>query len=148
MAPPSKGSRGSQQPAARSKNRVQKKPAQPRSGKDTLPADQHRQSNGTKGRQTGKGKKLQEKKEDVKKDPMKVLNADVIALIFSALAPADTESMRRVSRIWKAVSEYHCVAGLLREHFPSAHSIPDNNLSGEDANMAYRRRGKCIAISF
>ena len=83
---------------------------------------------------------------EVKKDPMQVLNDDMIATIIYLLAPADTEIMRRVSKLWKATSEHHCGNGLLLRHFPSA--TYDNSLSREQANLAYRRRSKYYTHSF
>ena len=151
MAIPLKSTRVSQRPATKPKKGVQKKqPSQPRAKKETLPVDQRRRSSRTTSRQTEVGKKVVKLEEEdsslskeMKKDPMQVLHYDVIALIIFALDPADTETMRRVSKLWKAVSERHCGNGLLLKHFPSACSIYNNNLSREQANLVYRRRRKC-----
>ena len=155
MDPPLRSTRVSHRSAARPKKGNQKRPPQPRSRKETLPVGQRRRSNRTIERQTGTGKqvvKLEENEpsqpKDVRKDPMQALNDDLIALIILDLNPADTESMRRVSKLWKAVSEHHCGNGLLLKHFPSANPIHGSNISREQANLCYRRKGKYYAESF
>ena len=144
-----KGFRVSQPSAAKPQKGVQKRSSQPRSKKETVPVGQLRRSNRTMSRQTGiemKVVKLQEdessQSRNMKKDPMAMLHDDVIALIIHELAPTDTETMRRVSKLWKAMSEHHCGNGFLLRHFPSANSIHGNSLSREQANLSYRRRRK------
>ena len=52
------------------------------------------------------------------RDPFHILNDDDVYLIMTHLPARDTETLRRVSKLWKASSEFHCGKSALREHFP------------------------------
>lgn len=85
-------------------------------------------------------KQLQRPKNPNGCDPFQHLGDDVVHLVISILTPKDTEIMRRVSKFWKATSEYHCGKATMIQHLPWAASQDFENLSKEDINLQYRRQ--------
>ena len=74
-----------------------------------------------------------------RRDPFHVLNDDEVRLIITLLPARDTETLRRVSKLWKASSESHCGKSALLKHFPWAASKVDKFVSREEANLQFRR---------
>ena len=74
------------------------------------------------------------------RDPFQHLNDDEIQQIICYLSAKDTEIMRRVSKFWKATSEYHCGKSVLLQHLPWAASHDLNSWSNEEINLYYRRQ--------
>lgn len=72
------------------------------------------------------------------RDPFVVLDDDVVHQIINYLSAADTEYIRRVSRLWKLCSEIHCGISALKRHFASWTTWPVS-ISPDDANLHYRR---------
>lgn len=73
------------------------------------------------------------------RDPFHVLNDDEVRLIITLLPARDTETLRRVSKLWKASSEFHCGKSALLEYFPWAASKVNKFISWEEANLQFRR---------
>lgn len=76
------------------------------------------------------------------RDPFQHLNDDVIRPIICYLNPKDTETMRRVSKFWKATSEHYCGKSMLLRYFPWAATCDIDTLSSEEINLYYRRQCK------
>ncbi len=74
-----------------------------------------------------------------KRDPFHVLNDDEVHQIITLLPARDTETLRRVCKLWKASSEYHCGKLALLKHFPWVASKADRFISREEANLQFRR---------
>ncbi len=74
------------------------------------------------------------------RDPFQHLGDDVVHLIITNLGPKDTETIRRVSRFWKATSEYHCGKATLIQHLPWAACQDLLGSTKEDINLQYRRQ--------
>ena len=74
-----------------------------------------------------------------KRDPFHMLNDDEVHQIIALLPARETETLRRVSKLWKASSEYHCGKHSLLKHFPRAVSKADKSISREEANLQFRR---------
>ena len=74
------------------------------------------------------------------RDPFQHLNDDEIHQIIRYLDAKDTETMRRVSKFWKATSEHHCSKSVLLQHLPWATSNDIDSLSNEELNIYYRRQ--------
>ena len=72
-------------------------------------------------------------------DPFKYLGDDEIYIIISNLSAKDTETLRRVSQLWKATSEYHCSQSILTLKLPWASTQSLVELSKSDTNLRYRR---------
>lgn len=83
-------------------------------------------------------RKVPRSAENNRRDPFYVLN-DEVRLIISLLPARDTETLRRVSKLWKASSEFHCGKSALLKHFPWAASKVDEFGSREEANLLFRR---------
>ena len=80
-------------------------------------------------------------------DPFYVLGDHEVRAIITHLEARDTETLRRVSRLWKASAEYHCERGLLLQHFPwMATKISQSTTRGE-LNLLFRRCCKCQACT-
>lgn len=79
-------------------------------------------------------------------DPFQRLNDDVIFTVVSMLRPVDTETLRRVSKLWKATSEFHCGQKLLHQHLPATILSTHNVCTREEANLQYRRARKCECL--
>ena len=73
------------------------------------------------------------------RDPFHVLGDHEVELIISHLDAKDTETLRRVSTLWKASSEYHCGRNILLQHFPEMESKARNCESREEMNLLFRR---------
>ncbi|KAL8828352.1 MAG: hypothetical protein Q9191_002634 [Dirinaria sp. TL-2023a] len=69
------------------------------------------------------------------RDPFQYLNDDEIVQIIGHLSSRDTETMRRVSKFWKATSER-----VLLRFFPEADACDLDTLSSEETNLYYRRQ--------
>lgn len=80
-------------------------------------------------------------------DPLNVFDADIVRIIITKLDAADTETLRRVSKLWKAISEFYCGRTFLRQHFPeAAASLGENEIwSVEEENLRFRRHCKCLS---
>ena len=76
------------------------------------------------------------------KDPFEYLGDDEVESIISLLPASDTETLRRVSRLWKASSEFHNSGAALRRHFGHFGEKADCYPTRESANLAFRRRRK------
>ena len=76
------------------------------------------------------------------KDPFEYLGDDEIGLVISFLPAPDTETLRRVSRLWKASSELHNSGVALQRHFGHFGETADCYPTRESANLAFRRRRK------
>ena len=73
------------------------------------------------------------------RDPFHTLGDDEVHLIIALLPEGDTETLRRVSKLWKASSEYHCGKGALMRHFPWATAKANRCETREAANLQFRR---------
>lgn len=73
------------------------------------------------------------------RDPLHTLHDDVVHLVIALLPRRDTETLRRVSKLWKASSEYHCGKSALVRHFPWAAAKADGCETREAANLQFRR---------
>ena len=73
------------------------------------------------------------------RDPFQHLNDDEIQQIIGYLQPKDTEILRRVSKFWKATSEFHCGKSVLLQHLPWAASHDLDSWSNGEINLYYRR---------
>ncbi|MCJ1402895.1 hypothetical protein MMC11_006116 [Xylographa trunciseda] len=73
-------------------------------------------------------------------DPFKYLGDDEIKLIIIFLPARDTETLRRVSKLWKACSEFHNGGEALVRHFGHVGVTPRTFDTPEEANLAFRRR--------
>ena len=75
-------------------------------------------------------------------DPFQVLNYDIIFQIIPQLEPSDAQQLRRTSKLWKAVLEFHVGPQSLMRDFPHTR-LPMNvessdGLSVEEARFKYR----------
>lgn len=79
-------------------------------------------------------------------DPFDFFHGDIAYRIISELDAADTELLRRVSKLWKATSEFCCRRTLLSQHFPeAAASLSENEMgSDEEENLRFRRHCKFL----
>lgn len=73
------------------------------------------------------------------RDPFHVLGDHEVELIISHLDAKDTETLRRVSTLWRASSEYHCGRNMLLQHFPGMESKALNCQTREEMNLLFRR---------
>lgn len=73
------------------------------------------------------------------RDPFDVLDDDAVFLIIDQLSARDTETLRRVSKLWKASSEAHCGRNALLKHFPQAAAKLEGHGSREEENLRFRR---------
>lgn len=73
------------------------------------------------------------------RDPFHTLSDDEVHLIIALLPAGDTETLRRVSKLWKASSEYHCGKAALVRHFPWAAEKANRCETREAANLQFRR---------
>ena len=80
-------------------------------------------------------------------DPFDFFGADIVRIIITELDATDTETLRRVSKSWKAISEFYCGRTFLRQHFPeAAASLSENEIgSVEEENLRFRRHCKCLS---
>ena len=76
------------------------------------------------------------------KDPFEYLGDDEVGSIISFLPASDTETLRRVSKLWKASSEFHSSGAALQRHFGHLGEKADSYPTRESANLAFRRRRK------
>lgn len=72
-------------------------------------------------------------------DPFNVLDDDAVYLIIAQLSAEETETLRRVSKLWKASSEAHCGRNALKKHFPLAAGKIEGHGSREQENLHFRR---------
>ena len=73
------------------------------------------------------------------KDPFDCLNDDVVGIIISLLPVQATETLRRVSKLWKATSEYHNDTQAIRRHFSHIGEGLKSFASREEVNLHFRR---------
>lgn len=73
------------------------------------------------------------------RDPFSVLDDDAVFLIIDQVSPRDTETLRRVSKLWKASSEAHCGRNALMKHFPLAAANLEERGSRAEENLRFRR---------
>ena len=81
-----------------------------------------------------------------RRDPLHVLNDDEVYQIIGQLAARETETMRRVSKLWKATPEYQCGKFALLKHFPWAAWKLETSTSREEANLQFRRHCMCCSL--
>ena len=74
-----------------------------------------------------------------RRDPFHTLNDDGVNMIIALLPARDTEILRRVSKLWKASSEYHCGKSALLRFFPWAAAKANKCETEETANLLFRR---------
>ena len=79
------------------------------------------------------------------RDPFHTLGDDEVHLIITLLPARDTETLRRVSKLWKASSEYHCGKSALVRRFPWAAAKANRCETREAANLQFRR---CCAYNY
>ena len=72
-----------------------------------------------------------------KSDPFLVLPDNVVALIVHELSAVDTENLRRVSKTWKATSEFFNANQALGTHFPKLKTKVLR--TPEESNLEFRR---------
>ncbi len=72
-----------------------------------------------------------------KDDPFRVLPDNVVGLIVQELPAVDTETIRRVSKTWKATSEFFNANLALRTHFPMA--TTKMLVAPNEPNLEFRR---------
>ncbi|MCJ1469510.1 hypothetical protein MMC07_008143 [Pseudocyphellaria aurata] len=80
-----------------------------------------------------------DRKKRNRRDPFDVLVDDAVHLVISYLAARDTETLRRVSKLWKASSEAHCGRNALQQHFPLAAAKTKGCGSRLEENLRFRR---------
>lgn len=80
-------------------------------------------------------------------DPFHVLGDHEVREIITHLGARDTETLRRVSRLWKASAEYHCERSLLLQHFPWMAIKISQRTTKEEVNLLFRRCCKCQACT-
>ena len=73
------------------------------------------------------------------RDPFHTLSDDEVSLIIALLPAKDTETLRRVSKLWKRSSEYHCGKSALLKYFPWAIAKADRCETRGAANLQFRR---------
>lgn len=84
------------------------------------------------------------------RDPFQHLGDDEVFLIISLLPRKESETIRRVSKFWKATSEYHCGKGILLQNLPWAATQDLDDLPKEAVNLRYRRQREislCLLIA-
>ena len=80
-------------------------------------------------------------------DPFHVLGDHEVQEIITHLDVRDTETLRRVSRLWKASAEYHCERSILLQHFPWMAIKISQSTTREELNLLFRRCCKCQACT-
>lgn len=80
------------------------------------------------------------------RDPFDFFEDAIVHVIITKLDAADTETLRRVCKTWKATSEAHCGRNALRLHFPEAAGslCDDEQGSVEEENLRFRRYCKFV----
>ena len=81
-------------------------------------------------------------------DPFQRLGDDEVYNIISYLSAEDTETLRRVSRFWKATSEHHCGKSILAQTLPWVPLQDLAGLSREELNLQYRRHCMWNSVAF
>lgn len=80
-------------------------------------------------------------------DPFQRLSSVEVGLIIGFLPVESTHTLRLVSKLWKASSEYHNATLAIRRHFPSSALAKENYETREEANLQFRRLcEKCIYL--
>ena len=74
------------------------------------------------------------------KDPFQCLGDDEVSIIIAHLPAVATETLRRVSKLWKYLCEYHVGTGSLHQHFGQVEGKPLIYTNREEANLRFRRR--------
>ena len=82
------------------------------------------------------------------RDPFQYLDDVVISCIIEHLSLKDTETIRRVSKYWKATSEFCCGRSLFQQHFSHPEPMVDRCTTREASNLLFRRTRKYIIIFF
>lgn len=83
-----------------------------------------------------------DRKKRNRRDPFDVLVDDAVHLVISHVSARDTETLRRVSKLWKASSEAHCGRNALQKHFPLAAAKTKGCGSRLEENLLFRRHCK------
>ncbi len=81
-----------------------------------------------------------------KRDPFQVLPDNVVALVVHKLSATDTENLRRVSKTWKATSEFFNANQALRTHFPKV--MTKGIGFPNEPNLEFRRLCKYCFLHF
>ncbi len=64
---------------------------------------------------------------------------EIISSVIAHLPKETTETLRRVSKCWKILTEYHCTGCAIKQHFPGTEAAQRTFESVEEANLTYRR---------
>ena len=80
------------------------------------------------------------------KDPFECLGDDVVGIIITHLPAITTEILRRVSKHWKLLSEYHNGNEALQRYFGHVEQRKPEYTNREEANLRFRRRCKFYDI--
>ena len=80
------------------------------------------------------------------RDPFQYLDDVVVSCIIEHLSPEDTETIRRVSKYWKATSEFCCGRSLFQQHFSHPEPMVNRCTTREASNLLFRRTRKYIII--
>ena len=80
------------------------------------------------------------------KDPFQRLDDVAISQIFQYLSPKNTETVRRVSKHWKSISEFFCGRGLFQQHYKHVEPMIDRCTTREASNLLFRRTRKYIVL--
>ncbi|MCJ1483672.1 hypothetical protein MMC06_003840 [Schaereria dolodes] len=74
------------------------------------------------------------------RDPFQCLDDNVVGTIISFLPASDTEILRRVSKVWKSTSEFHCGNEAIHRHFAHVGETRSEYRTRKEANLYFRRR--------
>lgn len=80
-------------------------------------------------------------------DPFLYLSPEVIRSVIAHLPKETTENLRRVSKHWKTLAEYHCTSLAIKQHFPGTEAAQRTFKSVEEANLTFRRLCKTEILS-
>ena len=72
-------------------------------------------------------------------DPFRHLSSVEVGLVIEFLPVESTHTLRLVSKLWKACSEYHNGALAIRRHFPHSTFAKRTYETRDEANLQFRR---------
>ena len=78
------------------------------------------------------------------RDPFQYLDDVVVSGIIEYLSLEDTEVIRRVSKYWKATSEFYCGRNFFKKHYSHPEPMLDRCTTREASNLLFRRTRKYI----
>ena len=88
---------------------------------------------------TGLMPAVSDSQEESPRDPFRRLTSLEVGLIVDFLPAEVTQTLRSVSKLWKASSEYHSGLLAIRKHFPRSASATKTFQTREEANLEFRR---------